>query len=120
MKSNRAKIEQQMRDAMKEGLNQAAQLYVNAMKVAMRGGYTSGDFVTGNAMNSITRTPVEQDGNDFAVRVGSNVDYMIYWEIGHHNLFTRKFERVEKWGPTLHAQLGNMQQAIRNAFKRIP
>ena len=118
MKSNRNQVLNALKSAAREGLNEAAQIYTNNMKRALRGGFTSGDFVTGNLMNSVTRTSVTENGNDLEVKVGTNVPYAVYWEVGHHNIYTRKFEREERWRPTLLSSMASMRDAIRNAFGR--
>lgn len=118
MQNNRKQVEAAIKQATIDGLNDAAQIYYNNMKKALRGGFTSGDFVTGNLINSVTRTPVESDGTNARVRVGTNILYALFWEVGHHNIYTRRREREERWRPTLMSSLREMQRAIRNAFKR--
>ena len=87
--------------AMMSGLIAAAEEYLGDIKPQLLEGYKSGAFVTGNVANSADRsTPVvTPDGVEIAV--GSNVDYALYWEVGHQNLFTGQFERKEIWVPTM-------------------
>lgn len=103
------------RAARFNGLLAATQVLINAVKRGLRGGYTSGKFTTGNVINSVTRGELETDYDDvMTMRVGSNVPYALFWELGHHNTFTRKFERVPVWVPAI---TGNLEQ-IRAAYAR--
>lgn len=90
--------------AVNAGLKAAAYVYANEVKRALAPGYTSGAFVTGRVLNSVT---VGEPANG-AIEVGSDVDYAMYWELGHHNLFTRRYERVEIWRPALEAMTPEM------------
>lgn len=86
-------------EARDAALKAAAQVYANEVKRALAPGYTSGAFVTGRVLNSVT-VGAPHDG---AIEIGSDLDYAMYWEMGHHNIFTRRFERVEIWRPSLDA-----------------
>lgn len=101
--------------AIDGGLIAQAEVYRNAVKRELTGGYTSGDFVTGNVLNSVTRTEPRYDGRGHAITVGTNVLYALFWELGHYNLFTRRFERVEIWRP----KMAETAQAQRAAFARV-
>jgi len=81
------------------GLIAAAQILVNVVARKLRGGYTSGTFVTGNVMASVTKSQPYPDGEGMSINVGTNVRYALFWELGHHNIFTRKYERVPIWQP---------------------
>lgn len=90
--------------ALKSGLIAAAETYVTDMKQALERGYTSGRFVTGNNVNAVARGEPEVSGDGVAIAVGStqtNPAYPLMWELGHQNTFTRKYERVEVWVPTM-------------------
>jgi hypothetical protein len=69
------------------------------------GGYTSGDFVTGHVINSLRRGDVERGQNgELLVRVGTtqtDPPYPVYWTLGHQNLFTGNYERVDHWTPAV-------------------
>jgi hypothetical protein len=93
----------------------AATVIKNAVKRGLRGGYTSGDFTTGHNLRSISISPPEFDGRGTTIRVGTPLLYPLYWEIGHHNIFTRKFERVPIWEP---AYLDNRAEAF-EAYSRV-
>jgi hypothetical protein len=89
---------------IRRGLIAAAELYAGDVRKQLEHGYTTGAFVTGNAANSVQRGDPEVTGDGGAIAVGSTqVDppYLLFWEVGHVNAWTRKFERVEIWVPTL-------------------
>jgi hypothetical protein len=101
--------------ARRVALRAAANPLRSAVMRGLRGGYTSGAFVTGRVMNSVTISPVfELEENVLAIKVGTNVMYALYWELGHFNLFTGKYERVEVWRPALF----DSRQEVREAFVR--
>lgn len=99
--SNAAALAERLRTAVDAGLTAAALTYQRRIKEALAPGYTSGDFVTGNVVGSVAVTPPEDGPSGRTVRIGTPVLYALYWELGHHNIFTRKFERQERWVPTL-------------------
>jgi len=106
--------------AIQDGLNAGAQHYANEEKRELAGGYTSGDFVTGNVLNSVTVVPAQRVGAAWEARVGTNVMYALFWEIGHLNLFTRRFERVETWRPVLVREAGRIRDiALARAEARL-
>jgi hypothetical protein len=90
-----------MDDAAPKGLHAAAYVVQNKVKENLRGGYKSGAFVTGHVMNSVTIGQVYREGTGWAIRVGSNVEYALWWEVGHNNRWTRQYERSERWRPAL-------------------
>ena len=103
--SNLGEFRRRHERATKAALIAAALVYENAMKIALTGGYKTGAFVTGRVRSSVTHgDPFLLGGTQWAIRVGTNVLYALFWELGHFNLFTRKFERVERWRPTLVEQ----------------
>lgn len=99
--SNLPEFRRRHERAQKAALIAAALVYENAMKVALTGGYKRGDFVTGRVRSSVTHSePFLIEPLVWAIRVGTNVLYALFWELGHMNLFSRRYERVEKWRPT--------------------
>lgn len=91
--------------ASRAALIAAAIVYENAMKLALTGGYKRGTFVTGRVRSSVAHgEPYPIGPAQWAIRVGTNVLYALFWELGHMNLFTKRYERVEKWRPTLVEQ----------------
>ena len=100
--------------ALGDALFAAALVYRNAMTEALRnaptGGYTTGDFDHGMAgvAGSVAVSEPASDAAGQFVAVGTNIVYAKFWELGHINLFTRKYERVERWRPTLARESENM------------
>ena len=90
-----------MTTALEDAVRAGGYVYANAVKRKLAGGYTSGDFVTGNTTASVRVTEPQQTAEWVEVRVGTDLLYNLFWEIGHRNIFTRRFERVEVWRPTL-------------------
>jgi hypothetical protein len=119
--SNRDQVEARMRQAEADALIAAAQVYRNAMQESLQGGYTSGRFYSGmqgiaGSVNVSEPVPYP-DGT--SVTVGSNVVYGKYWELGHLNLFTGKFERVEKWRPTLEQEAPAIIARFHHVYARL-
>lgn len=104
--------------AIYAGLTAQANALRNAWKRNLRGGFTSGDFVTGRAINSIRIAGPERQGAGFMVRVGTDVKYVLFWEVGHLNLFSRRYEHVPTLAPALEESLEVMRQRFRAAFTR--
>lgn len=102
--------------AMASGLLAAAYVYYNELKRRLAGGYTSGAFVTGHLLNSITIAPPVYEGRNLVVRVGTMLLYALAWEVGHNNLFTRRFERQERWFPTAIDTATDQRRAFAAAF----
>lgn len=76
----------------------------NEIRRALRGGYLSslgnkGQFVTGASVAHVTLSEPRVEGGKWLVSVGTDLDYNLFWEVGHHNIFTRHYERDEKWVP---------------------
>jgi hypothetical protein len=96
-----------------------AEVVRSAVKEGVRGGYKTGAFTTGHALNSVKITaPYDGEGGR-AVSVYSDVDYMLYWEIGHLNTYTRKFERKEVWHPALLNTTPEQLAAFNRVFARF-
>jgi hypothetical protein len=105
-------------EGSQKGLIAAAYIATNELKRRLRGGYTSGQFVTGNAINSITRSEPVRTANGWKIVVGTNVLYMLYWELGHFNLFMRRFARVEHWRLTMIDTRAQQQEAFTRVFRQ--
>lgn len=115
--SNLPQTLERIRRARMAGLVAMATVLVNAVKRALTGGYTSGAFVTGNVRSSVTHSEPDISGPVGYIDVGTNVIYALYWELGHFNLFTRRFERQERWMPALLSSREAMQIAYARAFR---
>lgn len=119
VRDNSEKMLTGIRAAEKDGLIAKANVYRNAVVRGLRGGYTSGNFVTGLNTASVSISPyVAGSGDSKYIMVGTNVLYALFWEIGHHNIFTRRFERVEVWRPAIEESADRMIQAYMSAFQR--
>lgn len=98
----------------------AAQVIINAVKRRLAGGYTSGAFTTGNVLNSVTRSDPEPTGlGGYALEIGTNVPYALYWELGHHNVFTRKYERAPVWEPAFLESQGDAASTYERVLRRL-
>lgn len=113
-------------------LDGMARPYQNEVKRRLAGGYTSGDFVTGDALNHVGISVPVPDGDGWAIRVGSSLGdptwtrgsgkaapYPWFWEVGHHNVFTRKWECVPIWGPALEATREQCTTAFARVYRRV-
>ena len=114
-------LDQFLRDqdeAERMGVIAAAYILVNAVKRALKGGYTSGAFVTGHVINSVTRSAPFREGMGWSIKVGTNLDYALFWEIGFNSIFTRRYERVEKWRPAFMDSRPEMVAAYARTWER--
>lgn len=96
-----AAFKQRYDDATSAGLVAAAALYQGALRRKLLRGYLTGKFVTGATASSVQMGEPFQGPRGRAIVVGSNELVAMYWELGHFNIFTRKYERVEYWRETL-------------------
>jgi hypothetical protein len=117
--SNVPNISVKMKAARKAGLEAAGQVVVDAVKEALRGGFTSGDFDTGESVENVKMTAVSDDGNTASIRIGTDLVYNLVWELGHLNVYSRKFERKEVWIPTLFATRPQQLAAYTAAYQRV-
>lgn len=107
-RSNTAALLSGFQVAQQQALTAMAYPVYNEVKRQLRHGYHSslgnwGNFVTGNNVNHVTVSPVTQTDDGASISVGTDLDYALFWELGHHNIFTRHFERDEKWRPAYEA-----------------
>jgi hypothetical protein len=132
----------QYRDASRLALDAAAALYEgNIKKRMMKGYYTSGAFrSTAQIVQHVQREEPMFGGNGWYTFVGiptgitavakakrgkkattartsrfSVGEIALAWEMGHRNIFTRKFERVEIFKPVLLDSL----QAMTATYNRV-
>jgi hypothetical protein len=116
-------FEQRHKRATDAALEAGAQELINGLKdtkpLGLTQGYTSGDFVTGETLNSIQSTdPYTQEGRR-AISVYTDLKRALYWEYGHINAFTRKYEREERWYPTLIRKDEDIFNAYARVYKRF-
>ena len=125
-------VQGQMNRARDAGLVAAAQVVINAVKQGLRGGYTSGAFVTGHVMNSVTRTEPADENGVRVIRVGSDVDYALFWEVGFvpaRGVFSPGIgrstqgpiglQRKEVWVPALLRTAPEQAAAFARVFARF-
>jgi hypothetical protein len=119
--SNREQVEARMRQAEADALTAAAQVYRNAMTEELQGGYTSGAFYSGmqGIAGSVAVSEPQRDPQGAYIVVGTNVVYGKHWELGHLNLFTGKFERAEKWRPTLESKAAEIIAKYAAVYGRL-
>lgn len=84
-------------------LRGAGMVVTNAVKVALRGGYRSGAFVTGASIQAVQMSEPTTEEGVRVIRVGTHLMYNLFWELGHYSAWTRKYEREEKWRPAFEA-----------------
>jgi hypothetical protein len=111
-------VRSRLQQATGAGLLAAAAVVENRVKRELRGGYTSGAFVTGHVMSSVTHSEPAEDALGAFILVGTNLNYALFWEVGHMNLFTRRFERVEIWMPALLETRAEQRAAYQRAYGR--
>ena len=110
-------------NARNNALAAAAQELINGLKdpkpLGLRGGYTSGKFVTGNLLNSIQATDPYFESGAWHISVYTDVDYAAFWEEGHENRFTRRREQEERWKPTLRRKEEDIVRVYARVYSRI-
>lgn len=94
-----------------------------AQFAARGGGYTTGDWATGAAAD-IALGPLERDGQRRSITVSTTArrdgrSYPAYWELGHWNVFTRRYERVETFRPAAEIVAGEFRGIVRVQFTRL-
>jgi hypothetical protein len=132
-KSRRVVVERAMVSALATGLAAAGQQYATRVRQRLAEGYTSGDFTTGHVAASVEVTPVRPIPQGLRVSVGSNVNYALFWEVGHVNIFARgnapassllgqrvtgTWQRVEIWRPFLLDMSATLRETIRRIARQ--
>lgn len=108
-----------LRQAVDNGLVAAAYVYRNRVVEKLSQGYTSGAFVTPHVALTVEVSPPRDDPErGRSVSVGTNVMYALYWEAGHMNIFTRRYERVEHWRISLLETEAEQFAAFTRVFAR--
>jgi hypothetical protein len=117
--SNIPAVVRRLDAADRAGLVAMQGIVQNEVKKGLRGGYTSGNFVTGQSVNSVTRSEPERTATGHTGKVGTNLLYNLFWELGHRNIFTRRFERVEVWVPALYNTRAQQIDAYQRVVSRM-
>ena len=105
------------REGARKGVEAAAtHLWVSVRKAFGSWYYTSAAFrSTLYIKQSIRRDGPTWKGNGWESTVGTNKVEALYWELGHMNHFTQKYERVQIWVPTGAREV----QTMRATFARV-
>jgi hypothetical protein len=110
------------RKATDDALVASAQELINGLKdpkpLGLRGGYTSGAFVTGNLLGSIAATDPYTDKGTRHISVYTDLEYARFWEEGHQNVFSRRREQEERWRPTLQRKEEDILLVYARVYKR--
>jgi len=114
--SNLGKMMYAQQEVAKAALEASCIVLQNQARENVRGGFKSGDFVTGNLMRSIAHDVVHV-GKDLRGFVGTPVDYGAFWEFGHHNAWTRQYERVPWLEPATRQSLPAQREAAHLAAR---
>jgi hypothetical protein len=120
----------QLQDATDKALYAAAQvatLDVRKRYAARRQGYTSGDFATvpGGVHATVTQSDAHEHEGKRRVLIGTNrrspagYPYPLAWELGHFNIFLRKFVRVETWRPALDENRDKIRATFQRVFRTV-
>ena len=109
--------ESRYREASRRGMDAASNhLRVSVVKAFGSWYYKGGAFrSTLYVKQSIRRDGPTWAGSGWEATVGTNKVEALYWELGHINAFTRKYERVQIWVPTGAAEM----QAMQTTFARV-
>ena len=110
------------RKATDDALTAAAQELINGLKdpkpLGLRGGYTSGRFVTGNLLGSIQATDPYTEAGTRHISVYTDLEYAKHWEEGHQNIFSRRREQEERWRPTLQRKEEDILAVYSRVYRR--
>lgn len=122
---------QRLEQADRQGLTAAQQVVLNQVKRDLRGGYTTGDFVTGASVSAATKSEPERTDTGHVGRVGTNLLYNLFWEIGFTpargvfspgmNRITQgpiQHQRKEIWVPALYSTRDQQIAAYRRVMLR--
>lgn len=104
-------------DASRRGLDGAANhLRTELLKAFGSDYYKGGAFrSTLQVKQSIRRLAPYKTSDGWETTIGTKFIEALYWELGHRNVFTRKYERVQLWVPTATDNV----DAMRTTFARV-
>jgi len=116
--------------AERAGLRAAGNEMAKIIRPRLRGGYKGGQFQIGGSrvgelhgehrgspVASSVRVQIKRGRGTLAAKVVGNLT-ALFWEIGHHNIFTRQYERVEIWRPALIENRDRVAQWFAAAMKK--
>lgn len=105
------------REAARLGVDAAANALQRAVTIAHDSSYYKGGAFRGTLFvrQSIRRTDPMRSATGWESVVGTKIIEALYWELGHHNTFTRRYERRRIWEPAaLEAA-----ESVRATFARV-
>lgn len=102
-------------EAARLGLDAAA----NHLIVEVRKAFGS-DYYKGGAFRSTLQVkqsirklmPYRAGAGAWETTIGTKFVEALYWELGHRNAFTRRYERVQLWVPTATANVERMRKTF--------
>lgn len=100
------------------GIIAAANAVSNAVKKGLKVGYTSGAWTTGASEEAVKVSEPEKQGQNWQIRVGTNLISNLHWEFGHYNLFLRRWVRVEKWRDALVESAPTANRVFGRVYKK--
>lgn len=118
---NSAAFRARYREAARLGIDAAANVLEREVAKAHDASYYKGGAFRGTlkVRQSIRRSPPEATPTGWAAKVGTNKLPALFWELGHINLFTRKYERNRIWVPTAMANLERMRKNFAAVVARV-
>ena len=117
--SKRHTVKTLLETANAAGLEAAAGVLQRHVQDGLRGGFTSGDFDTGESVEAVGISEVADSSDGQSIRVGTDLLYNLFWEVGFLSAYTRKFERKEVWLPASQTSAGEQLAAFTAAHKRV-
>lgn len=114
---NSAKVMDRYRDASFKAMDAVANhLRVSVVKAFGSWYYKGGKFrSTLYVKQRIYHQTPYRTADGWESQVGTPVVQALYWELGHMNAFTRKYERVQIFVPTAAAEV----QRMKDTFARV-
>lgn len=116
-----AEFRAKFREAARLGVDAAANTLEREVAKAHDSRYYKGGAFRGTLMvrQSIRHSPPVLTPGGWMSKVGTNKLPALFWELGHMNLFTRKYERVRIWVPTAQANVERMRRTFAAVVKRV-
>lgn len=108
-------------DASRRGLDAATQHLQNEIYKAFGSWYYKGGAFrsTLQVKQSIQRKGPYRVGSGWEQMIGTELIEALYWELGHNNRWTRKYERVQIWVPTASKNIDRMQKTFSVVVARL-
>jgi hypothetical protein len=109
------------REAARLGVDAAANTLEREVAKAHDSTYYKGGAFRGTLQvrQSIRHSPPQDTPTGWVSKVGTNKLPALFWELGHMNLFTRKYERNRIWVPTAQANIERMRRTFATVVARV-